>query len=241
MKTVFATLGAAALMVTGAAAQNSMSGAGKATVANPTSMVKNFDESSLGPVLSELGITWQASQFDTGTKVILANAFGDIIFYAVPTACRSNTGDCVGVQFFAIFEGDANPQTVRAFNDQYAFTQTSLERGVGASISRYEIADYGIPRGNIAASLKNFLSQAAAFRNALAESSQTVALEGYADDLSAAYLNRVGLQDFAGVEAHADAPFGHGDLLNVEMKDRIVKFISAKNAPRNKIDNITRK
>ncbi len=242
MKTFLIGLGAAALMVSGAAAQNSLSsGPAKSPVSNPSAVIKNFDQTSLGPVLSELGITWQSGQFDNGQNVVIANAYGEIGFYAIPTACRSQNTNCIGVQFFALFEGGANPQTVRAFNDQYPFTQTALDQNGDAMISRYEIADYGVPRGNVAVSIITFLYEAATFRNELASAGRTVALEGYADDLAASYLNRVGLQSFAGAEAHSASPTSHDDLLSVETTDQIRKLISARKAARNKIKNITGK
>ena len=209
-------------------------------VANPKSTIENFDVSSVGPVLNELGIAWQAQKSESGQTFIGANAGGVVIFLLAPTACRvNNVSDCVGLQMLALFEGNSNPQTVRAFNQRYAFANAGIDPSGEVYLRRYEISDYGMARGNLATSIQVFVQQAAMFASALDVAGRTVSLEGYADDLAAKEMNRQGLTDLTGVEIHAANPV---DLhqRGLEQSAAIVRqFILDKSAPRNKIDNFT--
>ena len=231
MKKIVALICAGAAVLSGANAQG---------VANPSSTVKNFDVSSVGPVLSELGVAWNASTSD-GKPYIAANAGGSVNFLLSPAACRgpSNT-DCVGLNMVALFAGDPNPQTVRAFNYRYAFASAGISPEGHAYISRYEIADYGMPRGNLATSIQVFATQAELFVAELETARRTVSLEGFAEDLAAKEMNRQALADMTGVEVHADNPI---DMHQQGLEDgaaAIRQFILDESAPRNKISNIAK-
>lgn len=247
MKHVFGAVCAIAVIAviaSGAAAQNSLADVNtqEAPVSNPANAISNFDIQLVGPVLNELGVAWQSMQDGNGNPVIKANAAGQLIFYMQPTACRAaNNTDCVGLATFAYFEGAVNAQTVRAFNDRYAFVSTGLMSSEGgAYISRYDIADYGIPRGNVASSVLNFLALADRFRSELQTASQTIAYEGYAADLSSALLNRESRKALTGeatlpknvVERHQQ---GFEDSI-----EQILLMSADKSLPRNKIDNIAK-
>lgn len=208
-------------------------------VANPDQQLKTFDIQTVGPVLNELGVTWQAQE-GNGQRYIAANAGGMLNFLLMPAACKGEAGaGCVGLSMVAIFEGDANPQTVRAFNYRYAFASAGLDPSGAAYIKRYEISDYGMPRGNLATSILVFLEQARILNNELSSASRTVSLDGYADDLAAASLNTVGLAAM-GAETHAK---GAVDLHQLGLEDsagQIKFFIENARAPRNKIENVTK-
>ena len=248
MKKSIVALCAASLMMTGittgAWAQNTMSGSGgsQSLVANPTGTIPNFDSGSIGPILNELGVTWQTGALENGNPLIAANAGGDLIFYMMPTVCggAGNTS-CIGMNMVAIFEGNANPQTVSAFNYRYAFASAGIDPSGSAYISRYDIADYGLPRGNLASSILNFVGLADKFQKELASADRTVSLEGYADDLSASYLNRVGVKQMTGVELGAKDLIERHQQGFEETANEIKKLISDKKAPRNKIDNDLKK
>ncbi|GJL94052.1 MAG: hypothetical protein DHS20C05_04570 [Hyphococcus sp.] len=234
----------AALMTTSASAQNAMSGATQAQspIANPTGTIPNFDTKNIGPILNELGITWQAGALENGNPLIAANAGGELIFYMLPSACRGQGAtQCAGLSISAIFEGNANPQTVNAFNNRYAFSSAGVDASGSAYIGRYEVADYGTARGNVASSLLNFLSQADKFRAELASAGRTVSLDGYADDLSASYLNRVGVTQMTGVDMRTENLIELHQQGFEEAANEIKKLISDKAAPRNKIDNDLKK
>ncbi len=227
-----------AVLCTGIAA---LSGAyAQQKVANPKSAIENFDPGSVGPVLSELGVAWQAQKNDRGQNYIIANAGGVLNFILAPAACRvDGTSDCIGLNMLSVFDGNANPQTVRAFNHRYAFARAGIDPSGAAYISRYEISDYGMPRGNLATSIQVFVIQAVAFGSELETARRTVSLEGYADDLAAKELNRQGLSDMTGVEIHATNPI---DRHRQGLEDSAIalrQFILDKSAPRNKIDNFT--
>lgn len=225
-----------------AAAQNSFSTAPAAPVADPNRAIANFDIASVGAVLTELGVTWQTMTAQDGTPIVAANVAGALIFYLQPTACQgANNTNCIGLNTLAFFDGAANPQTVRAFNDRYAFVSAGLmSSGGGAYISRYDIADYGIPRGNVASSVLNFVTLADNFQSELASASQTVAFEGYAADLSSSFLNKRGIEKLTG--AH-DLPSNSLDLHQSALEEslqQILMLSTDKTFPHNKIRNTVR-
>lgn len=210
-------------------------------IANPTSTIDNFDPESIGPVLRDLGVAWQAQKNDKGQSYVIANAGGVLNFILAPAACRNNgVSNCTGLNMLSVFDGNPNPQTVRAFNNRYAFARAGIDPSGAAYISRYEISDYGMARGNLATSIQVFVIQAVALGSELETARHTVSLEGYADDLAAKELNRQGLSDMTGVEFHATNPI---DLHQQGLEDSAIalrQFILDKSAPRNKIENIAK-
>jgi hypothetical protein len=159
-------------------------------LSNPAATIANFDVASMAPLLTEMGVAWQKLTRDDGSRHILMTVEGLNIDLA-PVACRSANGtNCAGLQIVALFEGHANPQTLSAFDMKYAFTSSgALSNAPIFYLSRYEIADYGVQRGNIEASLANFVYIAKRFRSEMAASGETVSKEGFADDMSASALN----------------------------------------------------
>ncbi|NWG91297.1 MAG: hypothetical protein HXY21_02155, partial [Parvularculaceae bacterium] len=128
-------------------------------ITNPAGTVRNFDLANLGPVLDELGIQWQATdQNQDGASEIRAVRDG-IIFFIVPAACLGGAGsNCVGAQTFALFSAaSVSQQAINAFNAGYAFVSTG-PTPKGYYVSRYDIADFGIARGNVESSLDSFHS-----------------------------------------------------------------------------------
>lgn len=198
MKSVITALGVAAMAfagATGAAAQNQMGSSGGLT--NPTNVVRNFSVQTVGPVLNELGMPWQVRQLDNGSQYIMA-AGGSTQFAIIFTACDQGSG-CIGMQTLALYSGATpNAQTVQAFNASIPFVSAGVAQDGQAFISRYDIADYGIPRGNIASSVVNFLATAEMFASELAAAHQTVSLDGYASDRSATHLNRQATEQLTG-------------------------------------------
>lgn len=238
MKPISAILGAAALALTAgvssASAQNAMSSNGGLT--NPETVVRKFSVQTVGPVLNELGMPWQVGQLSNGAQYIHAAA-GGMQFIVLFTACQG--AECSGMQTLMLFgASNANPQTVQAFNVRYPFATTGLDQEGAAYVSRYDIADYGIPRGNIASSIVNFLMLSEMFAGELANAHQTVSLDGYAGDLSSAHLNREQLGHVSGAETgftnqsdqHKDGFEQGAEMVQMLLKD--------KNAPRNKITNV---
>lgn len=214
-------------------------------ISNPRGMVANFDAVNLGPVLTELGIVWQERQLSDGRTFIAASIGAALNFSIVPAACLSSDGrsNCVGMNVITLFTGGApNPQSVSAFNQKYVFTSAGMySDGSSAFLSRYDIADYGIPRGNVASSIYTFFQLAQRFRDEIA--TKTVSADGYADDMSAGALNvssgkAIGV-DVAVVTDSSTAALHQASL---EATPELVRrLIASDNAPRNKISNITKK
>ena len=241
MKKIVGIALAGAFSLSGALAQNSQLSNTNEPVSNPTSMVSEFSVQTVGSVLSELGVTWQAYQADNGQPFIDANFAGVMNFRLIPAACtQSGYQKCIGLSMIAGFTGQANAQTVNAFNYRYAFASAGLDPSGEAYISRYEISDYGMPRGNLATSLLVFVQQAALLSDELASARQTVSLEGFADDLAAARLNQMVREDITGVETVAANPVELHQQGIEDLAEHVRQFVSDKSAPKNKIANIAK-
>jgi len=209
--------------------------------ANPSGIVANFDAANLGSVLSDLGVVWQERKTSEGRTYIAANIGGQLSIAFLPQAClKDGVANCVGLNTYAEFSDVAvNPQSISAFNQKYWFVSAgATSNNQGAFISRYDIADYGIARGNIKSSLENFIVLAIKLRDELKSGSRTVSLDGYADDLSASLLNRRGFEDIGGEIARTSIVDYH--LNGFEETPEFVKiFVSDPSAPKNKIINVT--
>lgn len=211
-------------------------------ISNPRGMVTNFDVESIGPILTELGAVWQKRQAPDGRPYIAVSAGGELTLNVIPTACQGQGfTNCVGMNTIALFSGGSlNYQTVTAFNQKYWFSTAGVsEDGQNAYLSRYEISDYGIPRGNVAASVLNLAVLADRFRDELRTSAQTVSQEGYAEDMSARLLNSRGLSQMGGHDV-ANALTRH-EIAIEESAELVQILLSDTDAPRNKIENISAK
>ncbi|MEO1252411.1 MAG: hypothetical protein AAFW81_08705 [Pseudomonadota bacterium] len=232
--------GAIASAILFSGALTAPAGAQTQPVSNPNGTLASFDAKNVGAILNELGAVWQAQQ-GNGQSYIAANAGGEINFLLVPTACKgANQTQCVGLSMVAIFEGNANPQTVTAFNYRYAFASAGLDPSGSAYIKRYEISDYGMARGNLATSILVFVEQAKMLQSELSTARRTVALEGYADDLAANALNRTGVAGIDNASLHAKSAVDAHQVGLDEAAAQIKFFIENKSAPRNKIKNISK-
>ena len=232
---VAASLAVSAFVPAGASVQEEPS------VSNPTARIAAFSVETVGPVLNELGIAWQAQTTAGGQTYIAATVGGVLNFLLAPTACRdADGGDCVGLNMMAIFEGNPNPQTVRAFNYRYAFASAGIDPSGAAYLSRYELADYGIARGNVATSVMVFVNQVAMFANELDTAQRTVSLEGYADDLASSSLNRQVRETLTGVKLQPVNAVERHRLGLEDSAEAVRLFIRDQAAPRNKIENIAK-
>ena len=161
-----------------------------APISKPDELLFDYDVETIIPVLQELGLPWEGRTAPGGAKVVLSEAENGIKFVLAPAACvRAVDDGCYGVNMIAIFTGDADQRTVQAFNYKYPYTSAGIDNSGSAFISRYDIADFGTPRGNFARSLDVFLSQAAYFRDTLETATVTVNRAAYTGDLAANSLN----------------------------------------------------
>jgi len=209
-------------------------------ITNPRGVVQNFDIANVGPILTEMGAVWQQAKAPSGQAYLQVGVGGDLVLNIIPTACQGQNGTgCVGMNTVAFFTGaDLNYQTITAFNQRYWFSTAGIsEDGESAYISRYDISDYGIARGNVAASILNLVVLAGMFRDELTSGSKTVSLEGYAEDMSARLLNGRGLDAIGAstphLTRHQRAIEETNELIQILMKDQ--------DAPQNKIRNVTAK
>ena len=233
-RTLFAAIAGISAITGAAEAQESL-------ISNPRGTVANFDVANIGPVLTELGIVWQAAQTADGKPFIRASVGQNEAFNIVPHACadRATSTGCVGANFFILYDGlNPNPQTVSAFNQNIPFVSAGVFSGSSvAFISRYEIADFGIPRGNVASSIGNFLYAARQFRSQLS-GANTVSLDGYADDMIASGLNA---KSADAISVSAPSPKTTDMLHRAGFADAplvMKQMLETQAAPVNKITNI---
>jgi len=214
----------------------------EAGIPDPSGTIPNFDTEHIGPVLTDLGVVWRERRSEAGVRYIEASVGTNFAFKIVPAACMNairRTG-CIGANFIALYAAPSiNYQTVAAFNQKYAFTTAGvLPGGRDAYVSRYEIADYGIARGNIASSVGSFVYLADRFRSEIASGHKTVSAEGYAGDMSARLLNARAAGALGGGQ---DAVVSRATL-HQRAFERTTEFVSAMNADgralKNKIDNL---
>lgn len=230
--------------ISGAAAQNQMgqnqggqssSGGG---LTNPKNIVQNFSVQTVGPVLNELGVNWQVNQLESGAQYIVA-ASGAFPFVMQFTACSgAGQSGCLGMITLSFFSGDTpNAQTVQAFNANSPFATAGVSQEGTAYLSRYDIADFGIPRGNIASSIVNFVSLSGMFADELSTSSQTVSLDGYVSDMADNHLNRVGAENLTGLRAAPKTPLERHQAGFEGSAELIRQLLKEEAVPHNKIVN----
>lgn len=208
-------------------------------ISNPAGTVRNFDIASLGPVLTDLGVQWEQRSGPEGQPFIVADVAG-VFVNIVPAACQGGAGNgCVGAQTFALFESPAvSQQSINAFNLRYAFLSAGPLSN-GYYLSRYDIADFGIARGNVQSSLASFRSIAANASTELSGGSQTVSTVGYADDMSAGVLNDASARAIGVDTSHASGSDLH--LREIRAMPEFVKAFAASGAAAyNKIENVAK-
>lgn len=163
------------------------------SVSNPEQLLPSLHAEAILPVLDELGLKYQGAKLPDGQKVILASAENGIKFQLTPTACDASGSKCRGLHMLALFDSKAQSRVVSAFNYRYAFVSTGIDDSGVAYISRYDIADYGMPRGNLAVSIANYLHMASTFDRHLYEATNTVRNDATDSDLAANGLNMRGV------------------------------------------------
>ncbi|MEM6415851.1 MAG: hypothetical protein AAF720_14470 [Pseudomonadota bacterium] len=212
-------------------------------ISNPGAIVADFDYESIKPVLSDLNITATQAVDENGRRYIEASAGSSFVFNIMPSACLDHQRhkQCAGAHFISVFKGKRiNLQSVAAFNQQFAFSTAGvLPGGRDAYLGRYEIADYGIPRGNLASSIAGFIYLSERFRSEILTSDVTAARSGFADDLAATRLN----QQTSAKMGIVKSMMSLNDLHHVEFERSVefVKFLLGQDeAAVNKITNTYR-
>lgn len=141
----------------------------------PKQLLPGFDSNQIVQIAEEIGLTASLIKGSGGATAAQIDTTSGT-FYAIPTVCRTST--CYGMELIADF--GAGPEVplkvLNYFNHYRVFTKAYLQDG-HIFLSRYEIADFGIPKGNVASNLANFIDVAKDFDRFLARqlsaSSQT--------------------------------------------------------------------
>ncbi len=229
---------ATGLSMGGAMAQsNSLS---KQIISDAGKPIANFDIQNIYPILQEMGIAYEGRVDEEGNQLLLAQASSGLKFALVPAACLNgaNSG-CVGMNVIALFP-EAPQRDVNSFNYRYAFTSAGVNPSSGASyISRYVIADYGIPKGNIASNLYNFIAQAEMFQKVITGARKTVALEANPNDLAAHSLNMKAVMANEAASQMLGHTMSHHQVSLEETPDKIDMLVRADKADPGKIINFT--
>ena len=218
-------LGAALLSGTAAAQANSL--APTSPVKNPAATMTSLHAEAIIPVLTELGLSHQGATLPNGQKVVLAEAPNGLKFQITPTACDEAAQRCKGLNMLALFQTRAQERTVSAFNYRYAFVSTGLDESGVAYISRYDIADYGMPRGNLAVSIQTYLYMASLFDRHLYEATNTVSNEALGTDLAAHGLNMQTVMADAKLSDSLGLSFASHEVSFEQITDAVDVFVRA--------------
>jgi len=156
---------------------------GNSRVENPGEPIVSFDVENIGPILTELNFPWQLRTTPDGRFYILVTGPDQTILILSPLACRNYSSrpngnlpptGCVGLQIVSIFEGDSDPDLIQAFNNRYLFAHIGINEAGNAYLNRYDIADYGIARGNVATIISTFVDLAERYQTTVASQSRIV-------------------------------------------------------------------
>lgn len=134
---------------------------------DPRTNVASFTPENI--VTAAQAVNFQTEILSDGTnKAVGISAPNGAKFIAQPTTCQKpNQVDCFALSLFGIFRGwQPSLQQVNYFNKHRSFTKAYLDE-TDAILVRYEIADYGIPLGNISSNIANFAAIANQFQQFL--------------------------------------------------------------------------
>lgn len=141
----------AALLLAGAvpaAAQN-------ADVANPRGILPNVDVDTILPLIKETGGVTQIVDDGKG-RFITANYDG-IYMNFYPSSCEEGEKGCKGLEIGVSINRSEVKLTdaelarrINAFHDRYVISRVLVSGNGNIALTRYMIADFGLPRGNLA-------------------------------------------------------------------------------------------
>jgi hypothetical protein len=211
-------------------------------ISNPGKLIYNYDAENIIPVLQELGFQWEGRTGPNNQRVVLATANNGLKFVMLPTACTQGaSAGCVGVNMMAVFDGYPDQRTVNSFNYRYSFASAGLSTEGAAFLSRYEIADYGVPRGNLAVSIVNYVALAEMFQRTLGNASKTVSNDSYVGDMAANSLNMQALFEDKGLAEKAGVARDTHSVSFEEAADFAAVLIKAEEKNPGKIMNFVGK
>lgn len=228
MKTlVVAAAALSGLMVAGLGAAHAQDGALRTSskIRNPSAPLTSLHAEALIPIVSQLGYDYEGVMLPGGEKALLVETGRGSRFQITPMACDPS-GRCRGMHLVSMFETDVDRRTVMAFNDRYAFVSAGMSGDDLAYLARYEIADFGLPRGNIAVSIDVFLETASLFVEHLENASGDLKQAPQGGDLAANGLNMQGLMQSVSLHPGGHSHSGvepHPHAMSFEMTNDIVE------------------
>lgn len=210
-------------------------------VSAPRTIMNNFDAAALGPVLAEMGASYEVAQVG-GQTVLVVSVPGGVRFVATPVACSGADGsNCTGLNLIALYQTKAPARTVEAFNYRYAFSSAGRDNDGYAYLSRYITADFGIPRGNIAVNVAVFVVHAIEFNQTLESAVNTVSQNGDAGDLAARHLNRLSASSALGLDLKAgEARASVAHTAALEAAPELIRTLIGEAKAGSKIANIVK-
>jgi len=145
------------LLIFAAPALGMMTAKAADTVEDAYGIMNNLAASELMPLMTELNLSPEYRTRDEGEDYLfLTDADSGLSFYAVPSACTD--GKCVGIEFLVpLSNRQISSEAVDKYKKISFIKVNNMEADNYVSVSRYEIADYGIARGNLQASIENLL------------------------------------------------------------------------------------
>lgn len=200
-------------------------------IRNPSAPLTSLHAEALIPIVSQMGLDYEGVTLPNGDKALLVSTATGSRFQITPMACGQD-GRCKGMHLVSMFETDVDRRTVSAFNDRYAFVSAGLSKQDLAYLARYEIADFGLPRGNIAVSIDVFLETSRLFADHLEQATGKLKQAPDGSDLSANALNMESLMTSVSLragnrelyESHSHSSFvPHGHAISFEQTHDIVE------------------
>lgn len=220
MKKIFFAV--AAMLVGSLAHADSDGSRTAAKIRNPSASLTSLHAEALIPILSQMGYQYEGATLPSGEKVLLVTTNTGMRFQITPMAC-DRSRRCRGMHLVTMFQTDVDRRTVMAFNDRYAFVSAGLSSDDTAYLARYEIADYGMPRGNVAVSIEVFLETASLFTDHLEAATGKLRQPPQAGDLAANGLNMGRLMQSVSIDASPRDFVPHPHALSFEETNDIVQ------------------
>jgi hypothetical protein len=202
----------AALAAVAAGAAIAATSGAEAAITNPEQLYNGFNMNELIAVASELGYQSEVQTLSDGT-VILKIATPDVIFAVQRTVCDATT--CSGLLLYGVFTPnfDVPMETVNQYNSNQSIV-TTYKLDDAVVVTRYLIADYGTPKGNVASNFFNF--------NKRADEFATFAQSG-ANTISAKIESNAPAPDVGAEKAPVSfaVELAHGEKLDLPVKELI--------------------
>lgn len=137
-----------------------------AKISNPTGIMTNLSTPNLLSFFLELNMSPEVVYTSDGMSYLtMSDPDSGLSIAAAPEACEEQK--CVAITLAIIFSGDQlSSERLDYYNKNINFIKVSNFEDLNyVMITRYEIADYGIPRGNLESSLANLIALALSVKN----------------------------------------------------------------------------